>query len=114
MEDAVAYLKEGSNYLRFPGAARAVAIAAADFVSRSFGEDFYQVLDDGNLMNGNDPYFKRYTEDKKVYDEILRRVDVGNINWSSFRMGVTHRLLKEEYMLDEEGLRLLPRRDPWK
>ena len=109
VEDAVGYLTDGSTYLRFPGAARAVAVAAADFVERHFGEDFYEVLDDPNLMHGNDPYFKRYSEDRPVYDAILRRVPRDLINWESHRMAITLSLITEEYMLDAKGLETLPR-----
>lgn len=111
IEDAVLYLKTGETFLRFPGAARAVAIAAADLVSREFGEDFYEVLNDPSLMNNNDPYFVKYSDAKDVYDEIIKQCARELINWKSERMQITERLLKEEYMLDARGLELLSR---WK
>jgi len=109
VEDAIDYFLDGTSYLNFPGAARAVAIATADFISREFGEDFYEVLDDSFLMHGIDPYFKRYCEDKEVYDSILSKLSRENINWNSERMAITHRLIREEYLLDESGLAQLPR-----
>ena len=108
VEDAVTYLTDGTSYLRFPGAARAVAIATADFVARNFNEDFYKVLNDPNLMHNNDPYFRTYQEEKSIYDEILKICPRDKITWSSERMGITGRLIREEYMLDDEGLKLLP------
>ncbi|MFP5387155.1 MAG: hypothetical protein ACLGHN_13835 [Bacteriovoracia bacterium] len=108
VEDAVVYLTDGSSYLRFPGAARAVAVATADFIARNFNEDFYEVLNDPNLMHRNDPYFRTYEEDKTVYDEILKRCPRETINWESERMGITGRLIREEYLLDDEGLKVLP------
>lgn len=107
--DAVTYLKDGTSYLRFPGAARAVAIAVADFIARNFGENFFEVLNDKNLMNMNDPYFATYDDDKETYDAILQYVPLNQINWKSERMQITERLIIQEYMLDEEGLRNLPR-----
>ena len=109
VEDAVLYLVDGTSYLQFPGAARAVAIAASAFISTHFGENFFEVLNDPMLMNGNDPYFKTFDEDKEVYLEILKRVPLEKINWESHRMKITLRLLRQEYLLDNEGLAILPR-----
>lgn len=109
IEDAITYLRDGTSYLRFPGAARAVAIAAADLVARNFNEGFYTLLEDSNLMHGNDPYFKTYSEVKEVYDAILSELPRHLINWSSERMGITRRLILEEYMLDNPGLDILAR-----
>lgn len=106
--DAVIYLIDGTSYLRFPGAARAVAIATADLIARRFNEDFYVVLDDPQLMHGNDPYFRRYSEEKEIYDAILEKCPRDKIVWNSHRMQITQRLILEEYMLDPEGLKLLP------
>lgn len=110
VEDAITYLRDGTSYLRFPGAPRAVAIAVADFVARNFQEDFYEVLSNPSLMHGNDPYFRTYPEDKETYDKILKTIPRERINWNSHRMGITGRLIAQEYMLDEEGLILLERK----
>lgn len=109
VEDGVTYLLDGTSYLRFPGAARAVAIAVADIISREFNEDFYEVLNDKSLMHFNDPFFKTYNEDKEVYDKILNKIPRNSIVWNSHRMGITERLIRQEYMLDESGLEVLPR-----
>ncbi|WPU65630.1 hypothetical protein [Peredibacter starrii] len=109
VKDAVTYLLDGSSYLKFPGAARAVAIAVADFIAREFNEDFFSVLNNPELMHGNDPFFKTYQEDKSTYDEILKLVPREKIVWESPRMAITHRLIRQEYMLDPEGLQTLPR-----
>lgn len=109
VQDAVTYLTDGTSYLRFPGAARAVAIAAADIISREFSEDFLTVLNDPNLMNSNDPYYRPYEKEQFVYDEILKTIPREKINWKCERMRITQRLILEEYMLDPEGLKLLDR-----
>ncbi len=109
VDDAVAYLTEGTRHTRFPGAARAVAIATAQVLSREFGIDFHTALQDPNLMNGNDPYYKTYFEDKVTYDLILQRVNRDELNWQTPRMQITYNLLLQEYMLDDEGVKLLPR-----
>lgn len=109
IQDAITYLLDGSSYLRFPGAARAVAIAAADIISRHFNENFFDVLNDPALMNYNDPYFRTYSEEKQIYDSILSDMPRNKINWGCERMRITERLITEEYMLDEQGLKILKR-----
>lgn len=111
VQDAVTYLLDGTSYLRFPGAARAVAIAVADLISREFGEDFFEILNQSSLMNNNDPFFKTYKEDQNTYDAILEKVPREKIVWDSPRMAITHRLIREEYMLNESGLQTLPREE---
>ncbi len=111
VQDAITYLLDGTSYLRFPGAARAVAIAVADLISREFGEDFFEILNQSSLMNNNDPFFKTYKEDQKTYDAILEIVPREKIVWDSPRMAITHRLILEEYMLNESGLQTLPREE---
>jgi hypothetical protein len=109
IEDAITYLLDGTSYLRFPGTARAVAIAAAIIISEEFDEDFFDVLNDPNLMNGYDPHFATYDQDKETYDAIISSVPKEKINWDSERMGITKVLICEEYMIDDKGLELLPR-----
>ncbi len=111
IQDAITYLLDGTSYLRFPGAARAVAIAVADLISREFGEDFFEILNQNTLMNNNDPFFKTYKEDQETYDAILEKVPREKIVWDSPRMAITHRLIREEYMLNESGLQTLPREE---
>ena len=108
VEDAVSYLKTGEPHTHFPGAARAVAVAAAYLVAENFNENFYDVLNDKNLMHDNDPYFLPYSEDKETYDKIIEKVG-NDINWDSFRMGLTKKLILEEYLLDEKGLDFMSR-----
>lgn len=108
VNDGVQYLIDGTSYLRFPGVARATAIAVAQLIVENFGEVFFEVLNDKDLMNGFDPYFKTYEEDKEVYDAILSTIPPNKINWESERMQITKNLVLQEYMLDEEGLSILP------
>ena len=108
VKDGVQYLIDGTTYLRFPGVARATAIAVAQIIVENFGEEFFEVLNDKDLMNGFDPYFKTYGEDKEVYDAILSVVSPNEINWNSERMQITQKLVLEEYMLDEKGRSILP------
>lgn len=110
VESAVRYFTHGDSYRSFPGAARAVAICSAYLVNRFFGESFFDTLDDPNLMNGNDKYFKRYSEDKETYDQIIALMPK-ELDFSNYRMSLTLKLITEEYMMDEKGLKLIPRKN---
>ena len=64
----------------YPSKSYVVAICYAYWLSKDFGEDFYELLSDKDLLYGNDPYFKTYEEDTKTYDEILKKITPFNEN----------------------------------
>lgn len=59
--------------LYYPGKSYAVAITFAHLLNKEFDEEFYESLDDGLLLYENDPYFVRYSDDKYVYDQIIKK-----------------------------------------
>jgi hypothetical protein len=59
----------------YPAKSYVVAICYAKWLEQDFGEDFYEVLDDPELLFGNDPYFVPYSEDENIYDAILKELD---------------------------------------
>ena len=74
VEDAVRYFYNTNMPFIYPSKSYVVAICYAYWLSKDFSEDFYELLDDSDLLYGNDPYFKTYSEDTKTYDEILKKV----------------------------------------
>ena len=74
VENAVRYFFNEDMPFIYPSKSYVVAICYAYWLSKDFSEDFYELLDDNNLLYGNDPYFKTYSEDTKTYDEILKKV----------------------------------------
>ncbi len=101
---AVNYCKIQTNELYYPGKSYAVAIVFAYLLEREFGETFLTVLDDPNLLYENDPYFKRYSEDKETYDLIIdqfpfyifEKQDEGSVNfWKTFDYFYEEMLLAE-------------------
>lgn len=70
---AVEYPVVQTATLYYPGKSYAVAIIFAYLLEKEFGEDFYKVLDDPDLLHGNDPYHVRYSEDKVTYDKIIEK-----------------------------------------
>jgi len=60
-----------TDELYYPGKSYAAAVVYAKLLEKEFGENFYQSLDDPQLLYLNDPYFKRYSESKDIYDVII-------------------------------------------
>lgn len=75
VENALFYLKEKADYGIYPAKSYIVAIIYATMISRHYGEDFYEVLDDPDLLYGQDEFFVPYSKDKENYDKIIARLD---------------------------------------
>lgn len=72
--DAVMHFNEKVDEWIYPSKSYVVAICYAKWLEEDFGEDFYEVLDDPDLLYGNDPYFVPYSEDEGTYNAILEEV----------------------------------------
>jgi hypothetical protein len=57
-----------------PFKAYAVAIIYAKMLEKYFNEDFYAVLDDPDLLFGNDRYFVPYSGAKQVYAAAIQQL----------------------------------------
>jgi len=75
VEDALMHFNEKVDEWIYPAKSYVVAICYAKWLERDFDEDFYETLDDRDLLYGNDPYFVPYSEDEKTYDAILAELD---------------------------------------
>jgi len=71
---ALKHFKEYVDHWLYPAKSYFVAVCYAEWLSRDFNENFYDLLNDPLLLYGNDPYFKPYYEEKILYDEILKGV----------------------------------------
>ena len=58
----------------YPAKSYVVGVCYARWLSELYGLDFYTLLDDKDLLYGNDPYFVPYSQNKPIYDEIISRV----------------------------------------
>lgn len=74
VEDALRHWDEEIDEWIYPAKSYFVAILYSYWISEDFGDDFYEVLDDPDLLPG-DPYFVPYGSDKAIYDEILSQVE---------------------------------------
>ncbi len=73
-ENAIRYFYNKNMGFIYPSKSYVVAICYAHWLSKDFGEDFIELLNDKDLLYGNDPYFKTYDEDTYTYDEILKKI----------------------------------------
>lgn len=75
-EDAVRHFYEYVDEWIYPSKSYVVAICYASWITRDFGEDFYETLNDPELLMCNDPYFIPYEQDKDQYDAIIDHISI--------------------------------------
>ena len=74
VDDAIKYFNERDIGWIYPSKSYVVAICYAWWLSHDFKEDFADLLNDKDLLYGNDPYFKPYSEDTDTYNAIIDKV----------------------------------------
>jgi hypothetical protein len=65
---------KSESKLIYPPKSYFVAIIYAHYISKYFNENFYELLDDEELLF-DDKYFVIYSKKKYVYDEIISKID---------------------------------------
>jgi hypothetical protein len=58
----------------YPAKSYVVGICYAKWISEIYSENFYELLNDEDLLYRNDPYFITYNQNKKDYDAIIKIV----------------------------------------
>ena len=71
---AIKYFETNEIGWVYPAKSYVVGICYARWINEDYNEDFYEVLNDPDLLHGNDPYFVNYLEDKENYDKIIECV----------------------------------------
>lgn len=77
IEDVKTYMAlptEESGWL-YPAKSYIVAVCYAKWLSEDFDEDFYELLNDPDLLYGNDPYFVVYNKDPDTYEEVIKAME---------------------------------------
>lgn len=99
VQDIVDYFTGEQAELVYPAKSYAVAIIYAQLLNKYFGEDFWNALDDPDLLFGNDRFFVPFSEDPQTYKEAFAQIDtdVENLPWSQVRTTISY--FKEEFML---------------
>lgn len=101
---AVKHFNERVDEWVYPAKSYFVAICYAYWISLDFRYDFIELLDDKDLLAGNDPYFKTYSEDKETYNAILDQAELPD---PSSQMGMVpdvRSYYEEEMMFDQYPL----------
>jgi hypothetical protein len=73
VKKALEYPTIQSKTLHYPAKSYSVAVTYAYLLEKEFNEKMIECLDDSELLFNNDPYFKKYSESKKIYDKILEK-----------------------------------------
>jgi hypothetical protein len=74
VENAVKYFTTTELGWVYPAKSYVVGICYAKWISELYSENFYDLLNDEDLLYGNDPYFIPYNQNKKDYDTIIKIV----------------------------------------
>jgi len=112
VNDALNYAIIHTDEMYYPGKSYMIAIQYAAWIQDHFGGELVDLLDSPFLLP-DDPYFVRYSESKEIYDKILNFVDKYgqgvNIPENLPYLQKTYEYFLQEFMLDESGLKILPR-----
>jgi hypothetical protein len=112
VEDAINYAIVHTNNMYYPGKAYMIAVQYASWIQDHFGGELLQLLDNPMLLP-DDPYFLPYSKSPVIYDRILDFTDehgpVLDVPTDLPYLYKTYQYFLQEFMLDEEGLAILPR-----
>jgi len=102
IDNAVKYFTEDPGWI-YPSKSFVVAICYAKWLSKEFAENFWEVLDDPELLYNNDPYFVPYKYSKmskEIYDTIINNVGLGFDETQGVIPDIRN-YFKDEFMLDD-------------
>jgi len=71
---AVKHFNERVDDWVYPAKSYFVAICYANWLAEDFKLNFVDLLNDPDLLHGNDPYFVPYKQDKMTYLDIIGQV----------------------------------------
>ncbi len=74
VDNAVKYFTTTELGWVYPAKSYVVAICYARWLNEYFAEDFYDALNDPDLLFGNDPFYVPYEQDKYTYNKILETI----------------------------------------
>lgn len=74
VEHALDYVRHRHPYGVYPAKSYIIAIIYAHLLKETYQEDFYEVLNDPDLLYGQDTHFVPYSEDPETYDAIIDRL----------------------------------------
>lgn len=98
VENAIKYFTTTELGWVYPAKSYVVGICYARWLNEHFAEDFYDALNDPELLHGNDPYFVPYEQDKDTYNAILNAVTF-EFDENNGIVPDVKKYFKEEFML---------------
>lgn len=101
IKQVVEYFSVIPEKVIYPAKSYMVAIVYARLLRDHFGEDFYEALDDQDLLYGNDPHFVPYSKHKSVYDAVLAQVGV-DFDLSKGEIPDVANYFREEFILESD------------
>ena len=102
LDYAIEYFTNDKLGWVYPAKSYVVGICYALWLTKDFGGNFWEYLNDPDLLYRNDPYFVPYDEDRKTYDSIIDTVGLG----FDQRLGVVpdiRHYYEEEFMLNDRN-----------
>lgn len=101
VEKAVTYFKSTKLGWVYPSKSYVVAICYSKWISDIWAHDFYSILDDPDLLYGNDPYFLPYSQSKEIYDAIIDQIGLDFDQTTGIIPDIRQYFL-EEFMIEQE------------
>lgn len=97
IDQIVHYFSTQVTDLIYPSKSFAVAIIYSQLIEDYFNVPFFTSLNDPNLFMDDSVYFSSYSEQKNIYDEVLKSIDRKNINYSLTQTKETLKYFKQEF-----------------
>lgn len=100
LDYAIEYFTNDQLGWVYPAKSYVVAICYSMWLTRYFGGNFWDYLNDPDLLYNNDPYYVPYNDDKETYDSIVNAVGLG----FDPRLGVIPDIKEyfdKEFMIDD-------------
>lgn len=105
ISDIVDYFTKGCPVLIYPAKSYCVAIIYSFLIQKYFNIDFYEALNDKNLLYNNDKYFLNYSEGKEIYDIALKHIEIQKIEENPFeQVKETVRYFEKEFFIKYDSL----------
>jgi hypothetical protein len=99
IEDAIKYFNERDLGWLYPAKSYMVAICYAKWIAKEFNENRMDLLNDPDLLHGNDPYFVPYTQDPDTYIGIFQKINSWDFDESAGMVPDVRSYFEKEFML---------------
>jgi hypothetical protein len=99
VNNAVRYFNDRNIGWIYPAKSYMVGICYSRWLSEYFGGEPLSYLKDQSLLYNNDPYFQTYDQDKKVYDQILLKINHWKFDETIGLVPDVKKYFMEEFML---------------